>query len=65
MLVYLEGSSEKIGDPNKTVEIYESKFGQKNTIGDTLLRASGCLVVLNANPVEQFLFPFWTESSTH
>jgi hypothetical protein len=21
--------------------------------------------VLNANPVEQFLFPFWTESSTH
>jgi hypothetical protein len=28
MLVYLEGCSEKIGGPNKTVEIDESKFGQ-------------------------------------
>jgi hypothetical protein len=29
MLVYLERSSVKIGGPNKTVEIYESKFGQR------------------------------------
>jgi transposase-like protein len=29
MLVYLEGCSEKIGCPNKTVEIDESKFGRR------------------------------------
>ncbi|GFG32769.1 hypothetical protein Cfor_10343 [Coptotermes formosanus] len=29
MLVYLEGCSEKIGGPNKTVEIDESKFGRR------------------------------------
>jgi hypothetical protein len=28
VLVYKEGCSEKIGGPNKTVEIYESKFGR-------------------------------------
>jgi hypothetical protein len=27
MLVYMEGCSEKIGGPNKTVEIYKSNFG--------------------------------------
>jgi hypothetical protein len=29
MLVYLEGSSEKISGPNKTVDIDESKFGRR------------------------------------
>jgi len=29
MLVYMEGCSEKIGGPNKTVEIDESNFGQR------------------------------------
>jgi len=29
LLVYLEGCSEKIGGPNKTVEIDESKFGRR------------------------------------
>jgi transposase-like protein len=29
MLVYMEGCSEKIGGPNKTVEIDESKFGRR------------------------------------
>jgi hypothetical protein len=29
MLVYVEGCSEKIGSPNKTVEINESKFSQR------------------------------------
>jgi transposase-like protein len=29
MLVYLEGCSEKIGGPKKTVEIDESKFGRR------------------------------------
>jgi transposase-like protein len=29
MFVYMEGCSEKIGDPNKTVEIDESKFGKR------------------------------------
>jgi hypothetical protein len=30
LLVYLEGSSEKIGGPNKTVEIDKTKFGRRN-----------------------------------
>jgi hypothetical protein len=29
MLVFLEDCSVKIGGPNKTVEIYESKFGRR------------------------------------
>jgi hypothetical protein len=29
MLVYIEGCSEKIAGPNKTVEIDESKFGRR------------------------------------
>jgi hypothetical protein len=29
MLLYMEGCSEKIGGPNKTVEINESKFGER------------------------------------
>jgi transposase-like protein len=29
MLLYMEGCSEKIGGPNKTVEIDESKFGKR------------------------------------
>ena len=29
MLVFMEGCSEKIGGPNKTVEIDESKFGKR------------------------------------
>ena len=29
LLVYLKGSSEKLGGPNKTVEIDESKFGRR------------------------------------
>jgi len=29
LMVYLEGSSEKLSSPNKTVEIDESKFGQQ------------------------------------
>ena len=45
MLVYLERSAVKIGGPNKTVEIDESKSVGENIIGDTLLRVSGCLAV--------------------
>ena len=29
MLVFMEGCSEKIGGPNKTVEVDESKFGRR------------------------------------
>ena len=29
MLMFTEGCSEKIGGPNKTVEIHESKFGRR------------------------------------
>jgi len=45
MLVFMEGCSEKLGGPNKIVEVDESKFGGESTIGDNLLRVSGCLVV--------------------
>jgi hypothetical protein len=39
MLMYMEGCSEKIGDPNKTAEIDESKFGEhKNVRGHPVKR---------------------------
>jgi hypothetical protein len=63
MLIYLEGCSEKTGSPNKTVEINENKIGWRKYRGHPV-KASGCLVVLNASPVEHFLFLFWTETLT-
>jgi hypothetical protein len=37
----------------------------ENTIGETLLRASGCLAESNAGTVEHFLFPYPIEPPTH
>jgi hypothetical protein len=62
MLVFLEGCFEKIGGPNKTAEIDESKFGRRKYHRGTLLRPSVCLSMLNAKTVEHFLFPFRTET---
>jgi len=45
MLVFMAGCSEKLDGPNKIVEVDESKFDRESTIGDTLLKFSGCLVV--------------------
>jgi len=61
----MDGCSEKIGGPNKTVEIYESKFGRRKYHRGHLLRVIGCLAVLNENPAEHFLFPYRRESPTH
>ena len=58
MLEFLEGSSEKIGGPNKTIEIDDSKIGRWK-----YNRVSGCLAVSNKGPAEH-LFPSRTESLT-
>jgi hypothetical protein len=56
MLVFVEGCSVKIGGPNKTVEIDESKFGRRKH-HRALLRVNGCLAVLNESPGKHSLFP--------
>jgi hypothetical protein len=65
MLVFMEGCSEKIGSPNKNVEIDESNSVGLSTTGDTLSRVSGCLAVLNEGPAEHFFFVFRIEQLTH
>ena len=65
LLEYLEGSSEKIGGPNKPLRSTRASSVGENTIGDTLLMASGCLAESDAGPVEHFLFPYPIESPTH
>ena len=59
LLVYLWGSSEK-----RPLRSTKASSVDENTIGDTLLRASGCLAESNAGPVEH-LFPCRTVPSTH
>jgi hypothetical protein len=64
MLVYMENCSEKIGGPNKTVEIDESKFGERKYGRGHPVKGCGCLAVLSASPGKRFLFPFRTELPT-
>jgi hypothetical protein len=53
----------KIGGPAKTVQIEVGKFGRQKYQEETLLRAGGCLAMLNVSPVRPLL-PHWAEPST-
>ena len=64
MLMIMAGCSEKLGGPNKIVEIDESKLGRRKYHRDTLLRVSEYLVVLNEIPAEHYFFPYRTETLT-
>jgi hypothetical protein len=59
ILVYMEGCSEKIGGPNKTVEIVESKFGRRKYHRDHPVKGQWVF-----GGVEPFSFPFRTEPPT-
>jgi hypothetical protein len=64
MLVYMEGCSEKIGGPNKTVEIDESNFGRRKYHRGHPGKGQWVLAVLSASHVKRFSFPFRTEPLT-
>jgi len=63
VLMYMEDCSEKIGGPNKTVDINTSKFGRRKYHRGHPVKGQ-CLVVLSASPVKHFSFPFRAEPPT-
>jgi hypothetical protein len=65
MLVYLEGSSQKIGGPNKTVEIDESKFGQRKYYRGHPVKGQWMFGGVECESGRTFLFLYWTEPPTH
>jgi hypothetical protein len=65
LLVYLEGYSEKIGDPNKTVEIDESKFGRRKYHRGHPVTGQWVFGGVNESPVELSLFPYRIAPPTH
>jgi hypothetical protein len=64
MLVYLEGCSEKIGGPNKTVKIDESKFGRSKYHRVKPVKGQWLFGGVSASPGKRFSFPFRTEKLT-
>jgi len=57
MLQYMEGCSEKIGGPNKTVEIDESMFGRRKYNGGHLVKGQWVFGGVECESDRTFLFP--------
>jgi hypothetical protein len=57
MLLFLEGSSVKIGGPQKTVEIDESKFGRRKYHRGHPVKGQWVLAGSNESQGTHFLFP--------
>jgi hypothetical protein len=64
MLVFLEGCSVKIGGPNKTVEIDESKFGQCKYHRGHSVKGQWVFGGVERESGATFLVPFRTEPPT-
>jgi hypothetical protein len=58
LLVYLEGSSEKISDPNKTVEIDENKFGRRKYHSGHPVKGQWVFGGVERESLRTFLVPF-------
>ena len=57
MLVYMEGCSEKIGGPNKTLEIDESKFGKRKNGRGHPVKGQGVFGGVERESGKTFLVP--------
>ena len=65
LLVYLEGSSEKLGSPNKTVETDESKFSRCKYHRGHSVKGLWVFGSVERESSRTFLFLFRTEPPTH